>query len=122
MDLILVFFICILLLLIGMVFFLFIKIKAIEELSNGVVDILTRTLEYYYDTKEMQPCMVNNGIDIVYNPEKTEDVSNKKGFITIWFEGAGCDTPIKDVKEADVLSEKIIKVVEKHLKERDLGV
>lgn len=122
MDLILVFFICILLLLIGMVFFLFIKIKAIEELSNGVVDILTRTLEYYYDTKEMQPCMVNNGIDIVYNPEKTEDVSNKKGFITIWFEGASCDTPIKDVKEADVLSEKIIKVVEKHLKERDLGV
>lgn len=122
MDLILVFFICILLLLIGLIFFLYIKIKSIEEFSNGVVDILARTLDYYYDTKEMQPCMVNNGIDIVYNPEKTEDVSNKKGFITIWFEGANCDTPIKDVKEADILSEKIIKVVEKHLKERDLGV
>ena len=45
-----------------------------------------------------------------------------KGFITILYEGSNCDTPIKDVRDADVLSEKIIKVVEKHLKERDLGL
>ena len=96
-------------------------IANLYEYHQEMVELLSRTLKQYYKTENIEPVAVNNGIDLVWNPNN-EDASKKRGFISIWYgENANVDSPLKNVKDADILSEKIIGVVEKHLQDRDLG-
>lgn len=96
-------------------------IANLYEYHQEMVELLSRTLKQYYKTENIEPVAVNNGIDLVWNPNN-EDASNKRGFISIWYgENANVDSPLKNVKDADILSEKVIGVVEKHLQDRDLG-
>lgn len=101
--------------------YMYSMILNLYEYHQEVVELLSRTLKQYYKTENIEPVAVNNGIDLVWNPNN-EDSSKKRGFISIWYgENANVDTPLKNVKDADILSEKVIGVVEKHLQDRDLG-
>jgi len=101
--------------------YMYSMILSLYEYHQEVVELLSRTLKQYYKTENIEPVAVNNGIDLVWNPNN-EDSSKKRGFISIWYgENANVDTPLKNVKDADILSEKVIGVVEKHLQDRDLG-
>lgn len=101
--------------------YMYSMILSLYEYHQEVVELLSRTLKQYYKTENIEPVAVNNGIDLVWNPNN-EDTSNKRGFISIWYgENANVDSPLKNVRDADILSEKVIGVVEKHLQDRDLG-
>lgn len=121
MDLTIICLMIVLTLLIIWSVFLYIQIAGLAAWNEEVVELLRRTFKYYYKGENIEPRAVNWGIDLVWNPDN-EDISNKNGFINIWYgSDSGFDTPIKDVVEADELAGKIIETVEKHLHDRDVG-
>ena len=97
-------------------------LASLDEFTVGIANLLERTFEYYYKSENIKPQGINWGIDLIWNPTDEVDV-NKKGFVTIYYgEDSGIDTPIEDVIEADVLSQKIIEVIDKHIHDKELGV
>jgi hypothetical protein len=100
--------------------FMYLQIRALDEFVIELTDLISRTFKQYYKTENIEPQLINNGIDLVWNPNN-EDISSKKGFVTVWFGDANVDTPLIDAKDADILCGEIIGVIEKHLQDRDLG-
>lgn len=95
---------------------------SLDTFVIGIANLLERTFEHYYTSHRIKPQGINWGIDLIWNPNN-EDTESKRGFITIWYgEDSGVDTPINDVVEADILGQKIIGVVDKHLQDKELGV
>ena len=104
----------------GALFFIYGILRSHDILFAELTDLITRTFQQYYKTENIQPVMVNNGIDLIWNPDN-EDVNKKRGFITIWTQDDNEDSPIINMKDADILGGKIIDVVEKHIQDRDIG-
>lgn len=95
---------------------------SLDQYVVGMAALLERTFEYYYESENIKPQTINWGIDLVWNPDN-EETTNKKGFVTIYYgEDSGVDSPIDDVVEADILSQKIIKVIDKHIHDKKIGV
>lgn len=85
-------------------------------------DLVARTFREYYSNENLEPVVINNGIEIVWKGEVNgaRDENNKLGFITIVTnEYSNINSPINDHKEADVLAAKIIYVVNEYIRERD---
>lgn len=98
-------------------------LSSLDEYVTSIAFMLQRTFEYYYKSENIKPMGINWGIDLIWNPNSDEDDEFKKGFITIYYgEDSGIDTPIEDVVECDILSQKIIETVEKHLHDKEMGV
>ena len=100
----------------GMILFTYSAVTQAYDFSTELADLLSRTLKQYYQTENIEPQLINNGIDLVWNPNN-EDTSAKRGFITVLTQDANIDSPIKDVKEADILCEKLLPVVDKHIQD-----
>ena len=100
----------------GMIVFTYSAVTQTYDFSMELAELLSRTLKQYYQTENIEPQLINNGIDLIWNPDN-EDTSTKRGFITVLTQDANIDSPIKDVKEADILCEKLLPVVEKHIQD-----
>ena len=100
--------------------FVFGQLNAINEFLMETTDLLQRTFTQYYKTENIEPRLVNGGYDLVWNPNN-ENIDSKNGFITIWTSESHVDSPILDIKDADILGSEVIKVVEKHIQDRELN-
>ncbi len=104
-------------------FLLYRYLASLNEYVIGMAYLLERTLENYYKSEKIKPQAIGWGIDLIWNPNDEENLEDKKGFITIYYgKDSGIDTPIEDVVEADILSQKIIEVTDKHLQDKEMGV
>ena len=100
--------------------YLLAQISATNQFLAEMTDLVSRTFKQYYRTENIEPQVINNGYDLVWNPDN-EDITNKPGFITIWTADSTIDSPIVDMKDADILGCKLIEVVEKHIQDRELN-
>lgn len=84
-------------------------------------DLVSRTFREYYANEDIEPVVINNGIDLVWSGEVegTFNEDNKMGFITILTNESNVNSPIVDVKEADLIASKITQVVNEYVKDRD---
>lgn len=118
--------------LLGIVIFLFVIVMAAFVYLYNVVavnsqfvfslsDLVSRTFREYYANEDIEPVVINNGIDLVWSGdvEGTFNEDNKMGFITILTNESNVNSPIIDVKEADLIASKIIQVVNEYIKDRD---
>ena len=119
--------------LLGIVIILFIIVMvAFAYLYNAVAinsqfvfslsDLVSRTFREYYANEDIEPVVINNGIDLVWSGdvEGAFNEDNKKmGFITILTNESNVNSPIVDVKEADLIASKVIQVVNEYVKDRD---
>lgn len=89
----------------------------ISELSKMV----SRTFREYYKGEDIEPMVINNGIDLVWkgDVEGSFNENNKQGFITVMTNEGNINSPINDVKEADVIAGKISHLVYEYIKDRD---
>ena len=83
--------------------FVFGQLNAINEFLMETTDLLQRTFTQYYKTENIEPRLVNGGYDLVWTSE------------------SHVDSPILDIKDADILGSEVIKVVEKHIQDRELN-
>lgn len=118
--------------LLGIVIVLFIIVMvAFAYLYNAVAinsqfvfslsDLVSRTFREYYANEDIEPVVINNGIDLVWSGDVkgTFNEDNKMGFITILTNESNVNSPIVDVKEADLIASKVIQVVNEYVKDRD---
>lgn len=118
--------------LLGIVIVLFVIIMiAFAYLYNAVAvnsqfvfslsDLVSRTFREYYANEDIEPVVINNGIDLVWSGdvEGTFNEDNKMGFITILTNESNVNSPIVDIKEADLIASKVIQVVNEYVKDRD---
>lgn len=82
--------------------------------------LVSRTFREYYKGEDMEPVLINNGIDIVWNGD-VEGIKkdNKFGFITIMSNEGSINSPIRDSKEADIIAGKVIHLVYEYIKDRE---
>lgn len=87
-------------------------------------DLVSRTFRQYYANEDIEPVVVNNGVDLVWKGDVqgrfNED--NKLGFITILTNDSNVNSPIVDYKDADILAGKLIPVIYEYVKEKDSKV
>lgn len=118
--------------LLGIVIILFIIVMvAFAYLYNAVAtnsqfvvslsELVSRTFREYYANEDIEPVVINNGIDLVWSGdvEGTFNEDNKMGFITILTNESNVNSPIVDIKEADLIASKVIQVVNEYVKDRD---
>ena len=118
--------------LLGIVIVLFIILMvAFAYLYNAVAinsqfvvslsELVSRTFREYYANEDIEPVVINNGIDLVWSGdvEGTFNEDNKMGFITILTNESNVNSPIVDIKEADLIASKVIQVVNEYVKDRD---
>lgn len=118
--------------LLGIVIILFIIVMvAFAYLYNAVAinsqfvfslsDLVSRTFREYYANEDIEPVVINNGIDLVWSGdvEGAFNEDNKMGFITILTNESNVNSPIVDIKEADLIASKVIQVVNEYVKDRD---
>ena len=84
-------------------------------------DLVSRTFREYYANEDIEPVVINNGIDLVWSGdvEGSFNEDNKMGFITILTNESNVNSPIVDIKEADLIASKVIQVVNEYVKDRD---
>ena len=84
-------------------------------------ELVSRTFREYYANEDIEPVVINNGIDLVWSGdvEGTFNEDNKMGFITILTNESNVNSPIVDIKEADLIASKVIQVVNEYVKDRD---
>lgn len=118
--------------LLGIVIILFIIVMvAFAYLYNAVAinsqfvvslsELVSRTFREYYANEDIEPVVINNGIDLVWSGdvEGTFNEDNKMGFITILTNESNVNSPIVDIKEADLIASKITQIVNEYIKDRD---
>jgi len=100
-------------------FYLYGLIASQNQFMSEVSSLISRTFREYYKGEDIEPVVVNNGIDLVWkgDVEGSFDENNKQGFITIMTNDGNINSPIRDLKEADIISGKIIHLVYEYIKE-----
>lgn len=100
-------------------FYLYNLIATQNHYMGEVSALISRTFREYYKGEDIEPVIINNGIDLVWkgDVEGSFNEDNKQGFITIMTNDGNINSPIRDLKEADIISGKIIHVVYEYIKE-----
>lgn len=96
----------------------------LASLGNYVEDIsklLKRTFVEYYKGQDIEPIAIYNGIDLKWTgPVQGIRADNENGFITIRLHDNGAiNSPLNELEEADILSEKIIATVYDYIKDKE---
>ena len=103
--------------------YLYNGITSIQMFTMELTSLVTRTFREYYKGEDMEPVVINNGIDIVWKNGNSKffNEDSEQGFITIMIDGGvnGVNSPIQDVKEADILAGKIIKMINDFLGDKE---
>ena len=100
--------------------YLYFAIATTNQFVFELSDLVSRTFREYYKGENIEPVMVNNGVDLIWNESSDPVKENARGFITILTEDANVDSPIKDYKEADIIAGKISKVVNDYIQDREI--
>lgn len=102
-------------------FYLYNVCLAQQSMVFELSALITRTFREYYKGEDIEPVVVNNGIDLVWtgDVEGTFNEDNRRGFITVMTHDGNVNSPIKNHKEADILAGKIINVVYEFVKDRE---
>lgn len=83
--------------------------------------LVARTFKEYYKGEDIEPVMINNGVDLIWKGDVdgmfNED--NKLGFITIFTNDGDINSPIRDYKEADIIAGKIASLVYEYIQDRE---
>ena len=88
----------------------------LQELFN----LVSRTFREYYKGEDMEPVVINNGIDIVWKGDVNGlHKDNELGFITIMSNESNVNSPIKDSKEADIIAGKVIHIVNEYIRDKE---
>lgn len=113
--------IALLILLIIVSLYFYNAISMLGTFSLELSDLVSRTFREYYKNENVEPVVVNNGVDIVWkgDVQGLRDEENQQGFITILTSDSNVNSPINTYKEADILAGKIIYIVNEFVKERD---
>ena len=101
-------------------FYLYLCLLSTNQYIEEISKLLKRSFREYYKGKDIEPIVINNGIDLKWTGEVEglkED--NELGFITIYTNDATLNSPLNSIQEADVVSEKVIRVVEEYIKDRE---
>ena len=104
----------------GLFFYLYLCLLSTNQYIEEISKLLKRSFREYYKGKDIEPVMINNGIDLKWTGEVEglkED--NELGFITIYTNDANLNSPLNSIQEADMVSEKVIRVVEEYIKDRE---
>ncbi len=82
--------------------------------------LVSRTFREYYKGEDMEPVLINGGIDIVWRGDvKGIRKESEVGFITIFTNEGTVNSPIQDQKEADIIAGKIIRMVYDYIKDKE---
>lgn len=88
----------------------------VEKLST----LFRRTFREYYNGQDIEPVMINGGIDLKWTGEvKGIKAENELGFISIYTNDNNLNSPIDDLEEADIVAEKITKVIYDHIRDKE---
>ena len=104
----------------GISFYLYLCLLSTNQYIEEISKLLKRSFREYYKGKDIEPVVINNGIDLKWTGEVEglkED--NELGFITIYTNDATLNSPLNSIQEADIVSEKVIRVVEEYIKDRE---
>ena len=100
-------------------FYLYGLIATQNQFVSEISSLVSRTFREYYKGEDIEPVVINNGIDLVWKGgvEGSFNEDNKQGFITIMTNDGNINSPIRDLKEADIIGGKIIHMVYEYIKE-----
>ena len=123
MDTTVLFGFCVILFILLIIFsvYFYNAIQMLGAFSLELSDLVSRTFREYYKNEDIEPVVINNGIDIVWKGDVkgTRNEDNKMGFITVFTNDGNINSPLNTHKEADIVAGKIIHVVNEFVKERD---
>lgn len=102
-------------------FYLYSLISANYAFLREIESLITRTFREYYKGEDIEPVIINNGIDLIWKGEVEGSFNedNHRGFITIFTNGGDINSPIRDRKEVDIIAGKISNVVYEYIKDRE---
>ena len=102
-------------------FYLYNLILGSYTFLREIEGLITRTFREYYKGEDIEPVIINNGIDLIWKGEVEGSFNedNKLGFITIFTNDGDINSPIRDHKEADIIAGKISNVVYEYIKDRE---
>lgn len=89
----------------------------VAELSK----LVARTFREYYAKEDIEPIVINNGVDLVWkgSVEGSFNEDNKNGFITIMTNEGNINSPINDLKEADIIAGKISNLIYEYIQDKN---
>lgn len=102
------------------VIYLYLFLSSQSAILRELFALVSRTFREYYKGEDMEPVVINNGIDIIWKGDVDGfRHDNELGFITISSNEGNINSPIRDAKEADIIAGKIIHIVYEYIKERE---
>lgn len=104
-----------------MVLYLFNVVQQNALFTLSLSELVSRTFREYYKGEDIEPRLINNGVDLVWKGEveggSQED--NPNGFIAIYTKDSGINSPINSIDDADILAGKISHVVYEYIKDKE---
>ena len=102
-------------------FYLYNVVSVNSQYVFELSKLVSRTFKQYYAREDIEPVVINNGIDLVWkgDVEGTFNESNKLGFIMITTNEGNVNSPIRDIKEADIIASKITNVIYDYIQDRE---
>ena len=121
MEIITVFLFTLVLICFGISIYTYVCLGKVNYFISELSKMVSRTFREYYKGEDIEPMVINNGIDLVWkgDVEGSFNENNKQGFITVMTNEGNINSPINDVKEADVIAGKISHLVYEYIKDRD---
>ena len=100
--------------------YLYINLSSLNFLLRELFSLVSRTFREYYKGEDMEPVLINGGIDIVWRGD-VDGMRNENelGFITIYTNEGNINSPIKNQNEADIIAGKIIRMVYEYIKYKE---
>ena len=100
--------------------YLYINLSSLNFLLRELFSLVSRTFREYYKGEDMEPVLINGGIDIVWRGD-VDGMRNENelGFITIYTNEGNINSPIKNQNEADIIAGKIIRMVYEYIKDKE---
>ena len=105
----------------GLFFYMYLYVSQMNVFISELSKLVSRTFREYYKGEDIEPVVINNGVDLIWKGDVPGSFNedNKKGFITIMTNDGNINSPIIDLKEADIIAGKISNVVYDYVKDRE---
>ena len=104
-----------------LVLYLYNIVQQNANFTFSLMQLVQRTFREYYKGQDIEPRVVGNAIDLTWkgDVQGTFNEENNNGFIVVYTNDSGINSPINSIEEADIVAGKITHVVYEYIKERD---
>lgn len=104
-----------------LVLYLYNVVQQNANFTFSLMQLVQRTFREYYKGQDIEPKIIGNAIDLKWkgDVQGTFDEENNNGFIVIYTNDSGINSPINSIEEANIIAGKITHVVYEYIKERD---